>query len=81
MKNTTKKTVRTVLQTGVGLALAVPAIVGVSGIPEHWPWIAGGVAVAAGFARVMCLPAVEQLLDRFGIGLSDDGPPPQGSQQ
>ncbi|MGW7359482.1 hypothetical protein ACWGI0_23320 [Streptomyces sp. NPDC054802] len=80
MKASTKRTTRTVLQTTLGFALAVPAIVGVSGIPEHWPWIAGGVAAAGGFARVMCLPAVEQLLDRFGIGLSDDGPPLQGGR-
>jgi hypothetical protein len=81
MKSSTKRTIRTVLQSGVGFALAVPAIVGVSGIPDHWPWIAGGIAIAGGFARVMSLPAVEQLLDRFGIGLSDDGPPLHGGRQ
>jgi hypothetical protein len=68
-----KRAIRTVVQTAVGFALALPAIVAASGIPASLPWVAGALAVAAGLARVMALPAVEQLLDRVGLGLTDTG--------
>jgi hypothetical protein len=67
-----KRTVRTVIQGVVMFAVALPAIVTASGIPESLPWVAGALAVAAGLARVMALPSVEQLLDRVGLGLVDD---------
>jgi hypothetical protein len=67
-----KRTIRTAIQGVVGFALALPAIVAASGIPESLPWVAGAVAVSAGLARIMALPAVEQLLDRLGLGLVDD---------
>ncbi|MGW3057674.1 hypothetical protein ACWC98_17380 [Streptomyces goshikiensis] len=72
MTTATKRSVRTALQTAVALALALPAIVAVSGIPEALPWVAGALAVAGGLARVMQLPAVETLLDRVGLGLVDE---------
>lgn len=62
MKDSTKRTVRTVLQTGLGFAVALPAIVSASGIPEALPWVAGGLGVAGGVARVMALPSVQLLL-------------------
>ncbi|MEV4966645.1 hypothetical protein AB0886_05175 [Streptomyces sp. NPDC024062] len=71
MQPPTKRAVRTALQTGVGLAVALPAIVAASGIPETLGWVAGALAVAGGLARVMALPAVESVLDRFGIGIVD----------
>ncbi|MET9555078.1 hypothetical protein [Streptomyces sp. NPDC006645] len=74
MQPTTKRTVRTVLQGAVGFAVALPAIVDASGAPESLPWVAAGLATAGGLARVMALPAVEQLLDRLGLGLRDDAP-------
>ncbi|MFM9576768.1 hypothetical protein ACKI1I_03575 [Streptomyces turgidiscabies] len=67
-----KRTVRTVVQGVVMFAVALPAIVTASGIPASLPWVAGALAVAAGLARVMAVPAVEQLLDRVGLGLVDD---------
>ncbi|MGE9695909.1 hypothetical protein [Streptomyces sp. CH6] len=73
MSPATKRTVRTIIQTAVAVALALPAIVDASGIPASLPWVAGALAVAGGLARVMALPAVENLLDRIGLGLVDDG--------
>jgi hypothetical protein len=61
-KEETKRTVRTVLQTTVGVAVALPGIVAASGVPESLPWVAGALAVAGGFARVMALPSVQGLL-------------------
>jgi hypothetical protein len=61
-KDSTKRTVRTVLQTTVGVAVALPGIVAASGVPAALPWVAGSLAVAGGFARVMALPGVQQLL-------------------
>ncbi|WP_215456690.1 hypothetical protein [Streptomyces sp. ATCC 21386] len=71
MQDSTKRTVRTVLQTAVGIAVMLPAIVSASGIPEALPWVAVSLAVAGGFARVMALPGVQVLLP--GWLRTDDG--------
>ncbi|KAB7834076.1 hypothetical protein [Streptomyces mobaraensis] len=78
MTSANVRTLRTVLQTAVALAVALPAIVDASGVPASLPWVAGALAVAGGLARVMALPTVEALLDRVGLGLNDregGGPP------
>ena len=72
MNPANKRAIRTVIQGVVMFAVALPAVVTASGIPESLPWVAGALAVAAGLTRVMALPAVEQLLDRVGLGLVDD---------
>jgi len=61
-KESTKRTARTVLQTALGFAIVLPAIVDASGIPAALPWVAGALAVAGGFARVMAVPGVQALL-------------------
>ncbi|MGW2580847.1 hypothetical protein ACWCYZ_05820 [Streptomyces virginiae] len=73
MKDSTKRTARTVLQTGLGLAVALPAIVSASNIPEALPWVAGALAVAGGFARVMALPSVQKLLPGWLRTADPDG--------
>ncbi|MFE9116879.1 hypothetical protein [Streptomyces sp. NPDC007172] len=78
MSEAAKSALRTVLQTAVGLALALPAVVDASGVPASLPWVAGALAVAGGLARVMALPAVQRLLPgwlRTGtqpVGAADD---------
>ncbi len=62
MSEAAKRTLRTILQTAVGLAIALPAIVDAAGLPASLPWVAGALAVAGGLARVMALPAVQGLL-------------------
>ncbi|MGI5252765.1 hypothetical protein [Actinacidiphila glaucinigra] len=71
MSTATRRTIRTVIQGAVGLAVALPAIVDASGVPDSLPGVAVAMAVAGGLARVMALPAVEALLDRVGLGLVD----------
>jgi hypothetical protein len=62
MSEAAKRTLRTVVQTAVGLCVLLPTVVDAAGVPETIPWVAGALAVAAGVARVMALPAVEALL-------------------
>ncbi|MFC7983796.1 hypothetical protein [Streptomyces sp. NPDC057336] len=62
MSDEAKRSARTVLQTALGLALALPFIVDASGVPEALPFVGGALAVAGGFARVMALPSVQGLL-------------------
>ncbi|WP_327378022.1 hypothetical protein OG393_31090 [Streptomyces sp. NBC_01216] len=62
MTDATKRTVRTVVQTAVGIAVVLPAIVDASGIPASLPWVAGALAVAGALTRVMAVPAVQRLL-------------------
>ncbi|MFE7094607.1 hypothetical protein [Streptomyces erythrochromogenes] len=73
MQDSTKRTARTVLQTGLGLAVMLPAIVDASGVPEALPWVAGALAVAGGFARVMAVPGVQQLLPGWLRTADPDG--------
>ncbi|MEV4474680.1 hypothetical protein [Nonomuraea sp. NPDC049504] len=64
----TKRSLRTVLQTLVAIAIVLPNVVEVAGIPATLPWVAGALAVAGGLARVMALPAVQSLLAKVGLG-------------
>ena len=71
-----RATARTVLQTLPALAVAVPAVV--VAIEQDHPGLlgpAGVVAVTASgiVARVMALPAVNDLLTRFGLGAEPKG--------
>ncbi|MFF3665488.1 hypothetical protein [Microtetraspora malaysiensis] len=62
LSTSNKRTIRTVLQTGVGVCVALPAIVAASGIPESLPWVVVALAVAGGIARVMALDVVQRRL-------------------
>ncbi|MDT0432816.1 hypothetical protein [Streptomyces salyersiae] len=80
MQMPNRRAARTVLQTLVAVAAVVPALAVViqesAGLAAVAPWLIGAAGTAAGIAgglaRVMALPAVEQLLDRCGLGLQDD---------
>lgn len=65
MKDSTKRTLRTLLQTLVGLAVALPLIVDASGVPQATPGLAAGLAVAGAITRVMAIPSVNALLPRW----------------
>ncbi|MGW0945227.1 hypothetical protein ACWD4O_22130 [Streptomyces sp. NPDC002623] len=62
MSEAAKRTLRTVLQTAVGLCVLLPTVVDAAGIPETLPWVAGALTAAAGMTRIMVLPAVQTLL-------------------
>ncbi|MGO4630485.1 hypothetical protein AB4225_06010 [Streptomyces sp. 2RAF24] len=72
MSDAAKRTARTILQTALGLAVALPAIVDASGIPAALPWVAGALAVAGGLTRIMAHPSVQRLLPGW---LRTDTPP------
>ncbi|MFG2964413.1 MULTISPECIES: hypothetical protein [unclassified Streptomyces] len=62
MTEPTRRTLRTVVQTAVGLCVLLPTVVDAAGIPATLPWAAGALAVAAAVTRVMAVPAVQALL-------------------
>ncbi|MFF3845290.1 hypothetical protein [Streptomyces sp. NPDC002328] len=62
MSLATKRALRTVLQTAVGLCVLLPAVVDTVGVPETLPRVAGALAVAGAVTRVMALPAVQALM-------------------
>jgi hypothetical protein len=68
--NSTRRTVRTVFQLALSLAAVLPLLVSASGLDETLPPLALALAVAAAVTRVMALPAVEQLLQRFAPWLA-----------
>ncbi|WP_030383618.1 hypothetical protein [Streptomyces sp. NRRL S-241] len=62
MTDASRRTLRTLVQTTLALAVLLPSIVGAAGIPASLPWVAAALAVAGGTARVMALPGVQDLL-------------------
>lgn len=72
MKKSTKVTIRTVVQTGAGFAVAAPALVAASGFNTAWPWVAGGLAVAAAVTRLMAVPYVQGLLGKLDTSIEND---------
>ncbi|MET9950333.1 hypothetical protein ABZ135_02130 [Streptomyces sp. NPDC006339] len=62
MSEAAKRTIRTIVQTAVGIAVVLPALVDASGIPATLPWVAGALAVAGALTRVMAVPALQALL-------------------
>ncbi|WP_374986318.1 hypothetical protein [Streptomyces fradiae] len=62
MSEAAKRTARTVLQSAVGIAVVLPAVVDAAALPETLPWVAGALAVAGALTRIMALDAVQRLL-------------------
>ncbi|MEU9447267.1 hypothetical protein [Streptomyces sp. NPDC048277] len=75
MTEPTRRTLRTVVQTAVGLCVLLPAVVDAAGVPDTLPWVAGALAVAAAVTRIMAVPAVQALLPAWlRTGGADDRP-------
>lgn len=62
MTDATRRTIRTVVQTVLGLAAGLPLIIDAAGIPQTAAGVGLALAVAGGLTRVMALPVVENLL-------------------
>ncbi|WP_329099598.1 hypothetical protein [Streptomyces sp. NBC_01439] len=62
MSEAGKRTLRTVLQSALAIAVLLPATVDASGIPATLPWVATALAAAGVLTRVMAVPGVQALL-------------------
>ncbi|KDN84364.1 hypothetical protein [Kitasatospora cheerisanensis] len=62
MQDSTRRTIRTTVQTAITVAALLPLIVDAARIPATLPWVAGALTGAAALTRVMALPAVNRLL-------------------
>ncbi|MBD0743815.1 hypothetical protein [Streptomyces sp. CBMA152] len=58
----TRRTIRTLFQTALSLAAALPLIIDASGIPQTTAGVAVALAIADGLTLIMALPVVENLL-------------------
>jgi hypothetical protein len=68
MSDKTLRTLRTILQVVLALAVAVPVLVETTGLTaEQAPWLGTVVVVAGVVARLMQSDAVEQLLRLVGL--------------
>ncbi|WP_432110777.1 hypothetical protein [Streptomyces sp. YPW6] len=65
MTDAARRTLRTVVQTVLGLAAGLPLIVDAAGIPRTAAGVAVALAVAGAITRVMALPVVENLLPQW----------------
>lgn len=62
VSDTTRRTLRTVVQTAVALCVLLPSLVDTAGLPRSLPWVAGALAVSGAVTRAMALPAVQSRL-------------------
>jgi hypothetical protein len=62
LKDSTRRTLRTIFQAVIGLAAGMPLIVETSGVPATSGAVAVTLAVSAAVTRVMALPVVDNLL-------------------
>lgn len=62
MSDAATRTLRTVVQTLVGLCVLLPSAASSSGLTATLPWAAGAVAAAGALSRLMSLPGVQALL-------------------
>ncbi|AUG78105.1 hypothetical protein CFP65_3305 [Kitasatospora sp. MMS16-BH015] len=62
MTDSTRRTLRTAVQTLLGLLTALPLLVSTAGLPATLPGLGVALAVATAVTRVMALPVVENLL-------------------
>lgn len=72
MSDKHKRVIRTFLQGVIGIASAIPGFLSATGLQGTVPYAAQAVVVSTALAYVMGLPVVEQILDKFGIGLIDN---------
>lgn len=61
-KDETRRTWRTIFQTAVAIAAALPLLVAASGVPETTAGVGVLLAAAAAVTRIMALPVVDRLL-------------------
>ncbi|WP_405562073.1 hypothetical protein [Streptomyces sp. NBC_01180] len=62
MTQTTIRALRTVVQTAVGIAIALPALVNSGTLPRSLPWVGAALTVAGLLSRMMAVPSVQSLL-------------------
>ncbi|MFD7918917.1 hypothetical protein ACFV3R_06825 [Streptomyces sp. NPDC059740] len=75
MTENTRRVLRTVLQSAVGVLTALPALVDAGSVPRSLPWVCGALAVSATLTRLMALPAVQALLPAW-LRTADRTPSP-----
>ncbi|MGW9041257.1 hypothetical protein ACWGQL_01625 [Streptomyces lydicus] len=81
MSDAARRTARTVVQTVLGLAAALPLIINASGIPRTAAGVGVALAVAAGLTRVMALDAVQKLLPKWLRTTAPNTPTSTNGQQ
>ncbi|MCP3760152.1 hypothetical protein [Streptomyces sp. TBY4] len=62
MSEAGKRTLRTLVQTALAIAVLLPAAVDASAIPATLPWVAAALTAAGALTRVMALPGVQAVL-------------------
>lgn len=73
-----KRTIRTLIQTAIGLAVALPILVDASGVPETLPGVGVALAISGFVTRIMAIPQVQTWLSR--VGLCDGPTCPNGGE-
>lgn len=68
VRHSWRATVRTGIQTALGLAAAIPIVVTMSGADSHFAAAGTALLVAGAFTKVMAIPEINALLTKVGLG-------------
>ncbi|MER5862359.1 hypothetical protein [Kitasatospora sp. NPDC002040] len=74
MSDSARRTLRTTVQTLLGLLAAVPLLVDSGTLPATLPGLALAVTVSTAVTRLMALPGIEQFLPAWLRRESTDAP-------
>lgn len=81
MSASVKRTIRTIVQTGIAMAAGLPLIIQASGADARAGGVVLALAVSGAVTRIMALPVVEQMLTMVGLGFvtAPEAPAPPAS--
>ena len=65
MRDSTRRTVRTVVQAAVAIGQALPGLIAADTAAAAVPWLVEGAAVAGVLARAMASPGVQRWLPQW----------------
>jgi hypothetical protein len=68
VRHSWRATVRTGIQTALGLAAAAPIVIVMSGADRNYAAAGTALLVAGAFTKVMAIPEVNALLTKLGLG-------------
>lgn len=73
MKDSTRRSLRTAVATGLGLVVAAPAVYEAVGgdATAATGWLAAVLTLCTAITRVMAIPAVDRALSRLGLGTDE----------
>jgi hypothetical protein len=72
MNHKTKVTIRTIIQTAVGVAVVAPLVIDQVGGTKALPWLAGVLTVSAALTRFMASELGQKMMGALNTSIEND---------